>query len=219
MSTKRTITKYSIVGIVGLAFAFAAMAANPYLKPNNTWISISGSVEGVPTGDTFILNYDQGTITVEMDDWDNDADAYKLVEGDNVVVYGWIDDDIFETRTIEASSVYVENLGTYFYASGADEEDYIYPTVTVPVVVNTIGLQGTVSEVNGREFTLNTGLRKITVDTMDMLYNPMDDTGFQKIRKGDVVSVNGTIETDFFNDRQLSADSIVTLLDKNTNKN
>ena len=145
MSMKKTI----IALVIGMAMAFSAAAQNPYLEPDNTWISISGTVEDVPTGDTFVLDYGEWTITVEMDDWDNDADAFKLVEGDKVTVYGWIDDDTFETRTIEASSVYVENLGTYFYASGADEEDYVFTGVTVPVVVNTIGLQGTVSEVNG----------------------------------------------------------------------
>src|SRR5690606_1456054 len=119
-----------------------------------------------------------------------------------------------ETRTIEASSVYVENLGTYFYASGVDEEDYVYTGVTVPIVVDTIGLQGTVSEVNELEFTLNTGQRKITVDTVDMPYNPMDAEGFQKIQKGDVVSVTGTMQTDILNDRELHADTVVTLRDK-----
>jgi uncharacterized protein YdeI (BOF family) len=198
---------------LGMALAFSVTAQNPYLKPDNTWISISGTVDGVPTPDTFELDYGEWTITVEMDDWDNDADAYKLVAGDKVTVYGWIDDDMFETRTIEASSVYVENLDTYFYASGVDEEGYVYTGVTVPVVVNTVGLQGTVSEVNGREFVLNTGLRSITVDTIDMAYDPMDDTGFQKIEKGDVVSVTGVMKTDIFDDRELHASSIVTLLD------
>jgi len=208
--------KTMIALVLGMAVAFSVTAQNPYLKPDNTWISISGTVDGVPTPDTFELDYGEWTITVEMDDWDNDGDAYKLVAGDKVTVYGWIDDDMFETRTIEASSVYVENLGTYFYASGVDEEGYVYTGVTVPVVVNTVGLQGTVSEVNGREFVLNTGLRSITVDTIDMAYDPMDDTGFQKIEKGDVVSVTGVMKTDIFDDRELYASSIVTLLDNDT---
>ena len=216
MRTTTHMKKTMIALVLGMAVAFSVTAQNPYLKPDNTWISISGTVDGVPTPDTFELDYGEWTITVEMDDWDNDGDAYKLVAGDKVTVYGWIDDDMFETRTIEASSVYVENLGTYFYASGVDEEGYVYTGVTVPVVVNTVGLQGTVSEVNGREFVLNTGLRSITVDTIDMAYDPMDDTGFQKIEKGDVVSVTGVMKTDIFDDRELYASSIVTLLDNDT---
>lgn len=47
-------------------------------------------------------NYGNGSITVEMDDGDRDADAYSLDEGDNVTVYGMIDDDLFESATIEA---------------------------------------------------------------------------------------------------------------------
>ncbi len=42
-----------------------------------------------------------------MDDWDDDADAYALLEGDEVTVSGRIDDNLYEIRTIEASRVYV----------------------------------------------------------------------------------------------------------------
>lgn len=208
-----TLKKYLIVFGIGTGMAISSAAQSPYLAPDDTWISISGTVDGVPTGDIFNLDYGEGMIAVEMDDWDTDADAYKLVEGDNVTVSGWIDDDLFERRTIEARSVYVENLGTYFYASGADEEKYYYSGVTVPVVINTIGLHGTVSEVSGREFTLNTGLRSITVDTVQMPYNPMDDEGFQQIEVGDVVSATGVMQTDLLDDRELHASSVVTLLD------
>jgi hypothetical protein len=57
-----------------------------------------------------------------MDDWDWYAEGKNLIDGDKVTVYGRIDDDFFETTSIEASSVYVESLGSYFYASAADEE-------------------------------------------------------------------------------------------------
>ncbi len=62
-----------------------------------------------------------------MDDWDWYAEGYKLLNGEKVRVHGLIDDDLFETTKIEASSVYVQNLGTYFYASSADEEDTYVP--------------------------------------------------------------------------------------------
>lgn len=89
--------------------AMPAIAADPAEKDNNTWISVSGTVKSV-SPDTFILEYDKGTIPVEMDDWDNDADAYKVVTGDKVTVNGIIDDDLFERKSIEASSVYVEGF-------------------------------------------------------------------------------------------------------------
>lgn len=54
---------------------------------------------------------------------------------------------------------------------------------------------------SGREFTVNTGLRKVSVDTDKMAYDPMDAVGVQKIKKGDRVSVSGTMETDLFEGR------------------
>ncbi|MDZ7782331.1 MAG: hypothetical protein U5K56_05075 [Halioglobus sp.] len=71
------------------------------------------------------LDYGQGNITVEMDDSDRDADGYKLIEGDRITVSGVVDDDFYESTKIEAASVYVEELGTHFYASSIDEEDTI----------------------------------------------------------------------------------------------
>lgn len=187
-------------------------AQDPYAQPHDSWISLTGTVESV-MADQFRLNYHEngeGWITVEMDDGDRDADAYKLMPGDSVTVYGLIDDDLFERRTIEASSVYVKNLDTYFYASAADEEDTF---VTHPTLldVNDIVVQGRVTEVSDDEFKLETGLRQITVETEDMAYDPLDDEGYQKIEVGDHVSVVGEVDYDFLEGREVVATSIVTL--------
>ena len=198
-----------VVLAVGLLVAVPAAAdENPYLQPDDTWISLSGTVEAV-TADSFTLDYGEGIVTVEFDDGDRDADAYKLVAGDKVTVSGLIDDDFFETTT---SSVYVENLGTYFYASAVDEGDPIV-TVTTPIIVSGYTVQGTVTEVRDEEFVLNTGLRSLTVEVEEMPYNPLDDEGYQKIEVGDRVSVSGTLDDDLFEGRELVADSVVTLSD------
>jgi uncharacterized protein YdeI (BOF family) len=191
------------------AVAQAAKDVNPYMKPDDTWIRLSGTVKTV-SPDTFTLDYGKGSIVVEMDDGDRDADAYKLLPGDKVTVSGMIDDDLFETRTIEAASVYVEKLGTYFYASAVDEED-AFVTLTTPVVVTATEIQGTVTEVRDHEFVVNTGLRSITVDVSHMLYDPLDDEGYQKVEVGDVVSVTGSMEDDLFEGRELVASSVVTI--------
>ncbi|HSO21962.1 MAG TPA: hypothetical protein VLT81_03585, partial [Chondromyces sp.] len=142
---------------------------------------------------------------------DRDADGYKLIEGDKVTVNGVIDDGLFETRTIEASSVYVEKLDTYFYASAADEEGDAFVTYWSPVVVSRTVVQGTVTEVNDEEFVLNTGARTVTVEVDEMPYNPLDDEGYQKVDVGDRVSVTGTMDYDLFEGRELVADSLVII--------
>lgn len=203
--------------LTGGWIAAPALAENPYTKPDDTWVSISGEVESVAP-DAFVLDFDEGMITVEMDDGDRDADAYKLIAGDRVTVTGKIDDDLFETRTIEASSVYVENIGTRFLASPIDEEDGIFAmpapvVVTTPVVVSQIVVQGTVTNVGFDQFTIDNGLRKVTVEIDELGYNPLDDEGYQQIEEGDVVSVTGSIEPDFMQGRIVMANSVITIND------
>lgn len=119
-----------------------------------------------------------------MDDGDRDLDAYKLLPDDKARVSGMIDDNFFETTTIEASSFYVGNIGTYFYASAIDDEDAYYDTYinyTIPVAVSVTHLQGTVTTAHAdeEEFILDTGATKIHVETEEMAYNPLDDEGYQ----------------------------------------
>ena len=209
----RTSKKLLTLAIAGLLAAPAAVQAtdvdNPYLKADDSWISISGTVDTVMP-DRFVLDYGEGVITVEMDDWDNDADAYKVVKGDEVTVYGAIDDDLFETTTIEASSVYVDGLNTYFYASAADEED-AFVTITTPVVHASTVAQGTVTDVSDDQFTVDAGIKDFVVDVSTMSYDPLDDTGFQKIDVGDRVSVSGDMTEAFFDQRTLMAESVIEL--------
>ncbi|MDX1569586.1 MAG: DUF5666 domain-containing protein [Xanthomonadales bacterium] len=201
-----------------LALAVAALVAAPAaavaddhvdMMPDDSWISVSGTVDEV-SPHSFILDYGDDSIIVEMDDWDADADGYKLVPGDSVTVTGLVDNDLFEAKTIEAGSVYVESLNTYFYASSADEED-AYVSYTVMIDPGQLNLQGTVTEVSGDEFVIDTGWQKIEVNVSEMPYDPLDDEGFQKITKGDRVSVSGKMGTDFFVDRDFMADSVITL--------
>lgn len=121
----RKLEKYTqvlAVLVVGTVVrTFPAPATDPYAKPDDTWIHISGKVESV-RANALTLDYGDGTITVEMDDGDRDADGYKLTKGDKVTVTDRIEDDSFETTKIKADSVYVESLATYFHASAVDED-------------------------------------------------------------------------------------------------
>jgi len=199
------------------AIAFMALTSasslnaepNPYALADESWISISGEVQFLQP-DSFTLDYGDGSVIVEMDDGDRDADAYKLIEGDNVNVLGVIDRDLFELTSIEASSVFVEKLDTYFYSSAVDEED-------IPLLMATIEekpasfVQGKVTDVDNTEFSISFGLNEIRVDVDDMLYNPLDDEGYQKVEVGDVVRVKGELDTDFLQGREFEAERITTI--------
>jgi uncharacterized protein YdeI (BOF family) len=186
-------------------------------KSNGEWVTLSGKVSGV-SARSFILQVDGKKIPVEMDDYGWGADGYKLVNGDQVVVSGRIDKDFLEKKKVEAGSVYVKNLNTYFYANPADEEDLLYiPTTysyfsTVLPEGASVDLQGKVTSVSGREFTVDTGFRKVTVDTKSLLYNPLDNVGYTKIKVGDRVKVSGKVQDDLFDTKEVSANFLTKLL-------
>jgi uncharacterized protein YdeI (BOF family) len=211
----------AVIAAVGIAPLIAASAIaqdrgqqneqpNPYMRADNTWISIDGTVETV-LSNSFALDYGPGTITVEMDDSDRDAEGYNLRTGDQVRVSGRVDNELFARTTIEASSVYVENLGTYFFASSADEEDRAL-TNTWPLQVSSTTLRGTVKDVGEESFTVSSPGGAIKVETDRLAYDPLDGAGYQRIESGDVVMVTGHMDTEFFDaQRELQARSVVVL--------
>ncbi len=207
---KRTIkvTNAILLASCAVMATGTSSAADPKEAKDDSWISVSGTVVAT-SPDSFRLDYAGGVITVEMDDFDFFEEGRLMMENDKVVVHGFIDNDLFEKRTIEASSVFVEDLGTHFYASGVDEEDFVNWTVTGPIVLGRAEVSGYVTEISGREFTINTGLQRIQVDTDEMGYDPMDDKGYLKIDLGDFVKVSGEMDPGIIEDHEIKADWII----------
>jgi uncharacterized protein YdeI (BOF family) len=211
---KKYLLTLTMGGVIAVG-SVPAMSAEPVAgKPDDSWITVRGTVASADN-DSFVLDYGEGLVTVEMDDWDWYSQSAALIEGDQVTVNGRIDDDLFEARSIEASSVYVDDLNTYFYdASAADEEDvvatYIYYEHP-PLDDSWVSVSGTVQNIKGRELVLDTGDSTVRVDTVAMAYNPVDNTGYQQIEKGDRIAVTGSLDLDFFEKREIQADTILSL--------
>lgn len=186
---------------------------NAYLKPDESWISISG--RAIETGpESFMLDYGRGKVFVEMDSHDWYFENSEVLDGDHVTVTGKVDDETYEATSIEARNVYVEDLGTYFYASATDEEGRD-PSLDMrpssPVTAGDISITGTISSVDGRRFTMDFGKRQLTIDTAELDYNPLDDQGYQKLDKGDVVTAVGQVREGTLSDRKLVAESVITM--------
>jgi len=214
------ILKLSVVPAILFSLSSQVNAAkpNPYLMKDNAWITISGTITSV-NPDSFLLDYGDGSVLVEVDDGDFDNDAFKFIDGDNVTVSGAIDDDLFETTKIEASSIYVESLNTTFLSSAIDEESqYLYfSTSYVPLAPSEMTLVGTIAKVAGEKMYLDVGENDVAISVSEMLFNPLDDIGYLKIDKGDRVKVNIDLETKpFGSDFSLDATSIVKLNNKKT---
>ena len=186
--------------------------SNPYAQADDSWISLSGTVKAI-SRDSFTLDYGERTIKVEMDDTDRQSETYALRMGDKVTVNGMIDDDFFETSKIEAGSVYIEKLGRHFFASVLDEEDFAAVAYLAPID-DGVAVHGLVTTVDGDEFTIDNGLRSVRVDVENMGYDPLDDEGYQKVEVGDVVRVEGRMDDDFLETRELMAESITTLAEE-----
>lgn len=187
------------------AAAAHAQSARVATAVDGEWISLTGQVKSTEADD-FTLDYGQDAIKVEMDG-QGGFKVNLIKPGDRVTVTGKMDDGFYERRTIEASSVYVDELDTYFYADPADEESgyYSFTTELYPRDEDWVSLTGTVLERNGDELRLDTGAWIYAVD--------LDDAGYNAaVGPGDRVSVRGEMDdADLFEGRQIEATSVTIL--------
>lgn len=206
---KRILTALAAASAFGMAAP--ALAQSPATLGDNTPIALNGTI--VSAGpNSFMLDYGDGLVTVEMDDFDGWSEASPLLEGDRVTVYGDVDNDLFQAARIEASSVYVKGLNTTFFANDADEEDLAAFYVVTPALnnVNVTGLVKQIDPAAGR-IQLDTGQAMVTVETDELGYNPLDRYGYQRVALGDRLFVSGEVDRAFFQGRVLDAETIVTL--------
>ncbi|WP_347330921.1 DUF5666 domain-containing protein [Marinimicrobium locisalis] len=203
------------IGALGAAAAITLplpATADAKDEPDGSWVSLSGKVASY-TPEAFELDYGEGTITVETDDWDSLGDGWAISEGDSVTVYGRVDDGFYQNSKIEAGSIYIEDLDTMVTApTPVDEEEVLPVTYTYLSVPADFDLQvaGTVTSISGREFTVDTGESKVSVDTLQMDYNSLDDVGVVQVEKGDFVSVSGDLDPGVFDENEISAETIIS---------
>lgn len=225
----RTLKATLLAGVFAVAAAPAAIAqqaaqspageaetAMPLQQPDNSWITMSGTVMS-PTRDAFLLDYGAGQIIVEMDTWEGWAEAMNLTEGNKVTVIGRVDNDLLESATIEASAVVDEMNGQHYFADAADEEDMADWFATHAAAEGQTTMRGIVKKVNAEanEFMLDNGVFEVKVATENLDENPLDATGATQIKDGDIVSVSGIVENDLFEQRELQAMTVALLTPDN----
>lgn len=215
MSVKHKIlVSTALMALAGTGWAEGVMAKQLPAMSDQSAVTLTGTVRDVRS-DEFTLDYGANQITVEMDNgwsWYRDP-ARVLRPGERVTISGIIDDDLFEGREIEANTVYVHDRYTYFYGDDQMSDDRIAmgTDFNAPGDGAYVTASGTVREVKGREFVLDTGAGAIQVDTLPMAYNPMDDDGLQKIMPGDRVHVTGILDDGLFERKEIQANTIVSM--------
>ena len=178
------------------------------------WIRIDGTIlSTVP--DQFVLDYGAGNLTVELDDWDKAIEGITLMPGDRVSVTGRVDMNLFGARSIEASSVYVDNLNTVFFASAADEEDSMLTAVPLGITEPGVDYTGWVTGKADNGFVLGSGPMQIAVDT-SALRTPLARKG---VTVGDRVYVWGQMEFRDSGESKLEAEGLLRLINGEANSN
>lgn len=202
-------------GFAALAMSTTATAvsAKPFpAMPDQSTITVNGTVTQIKDDEEFVLDYGTGTVTVETEDayqtLYDEGMADRLVVGESVTVGGWIDDDVFEGREIKAHTVVKNASGTVY--SMLDMPDYVV-AYTYPLE-GRISLYGTVTDIEGtEEFTMDYGTGTVEVETEGMLNNPLEAGAVNPLLVGESVYVTGWLEDGIFEDRELDAYSVSQL--------
>lgn len=124
-------TTLSVILLGGYSLTAKAKEPLPSLSDGN-YVALSGSVVSV-ADEEFVLDYGEGNVIVEMENWDWYRDLEtRLQPGQEVSLSGQIDDDLFEGREVKAQTVYVKDRNTFYYADGVDPSYYLYTYTYVP---------------------------------------------------------------------------------------
>ncbi|MCW8195840.1 NirD/YgiW/YdeI family stress tolerance protein [Proteobacteria bacterium 005FR1] len=175
-------------------------------------VILSGTIESIE-GEGFILDYGEDKVSVNLEDWEwADQIGQRLSEGQQVTVSGTVDKGLFERREIEADNIYVTTDFTYYYIV---DENPAYAAQQRQREAEQEGTflstRGEVVEVSDKTITVQSDGNTIKVDTSELAYDPLDETGVQQIKKGDRIYVFGDIDDNFFENRTMSAESLITL--------
>ena len=224
-----------MTGVAAMVISGAAIAQNTMNNDSSVSLSnmeddaivtLTGTVAEI-SGDEFQLNYGGNEmITVELDNFGFTGDETEyLTIGESVTVRGVLDDDLFEGREIEASDVRLNDSYVYYYydvpamstdmsnrnnqdnqnndANQAQMNDGAY-----------VYLTGEVTEVENDMAMVSDNSTTYQVDMSELGYDATDDEGMQKIEVGDVVYLYGEVESGFFTDKQIVADGIVEMRER-----
>lgn len=207
-----------LVAALSLALSGTVMAdtVNPYDEADDTQITMSGTMTDID-GDEFVLNYGDGSIAVELEDWGRDADDLGFNDGAEVTVFGEIDNDLFSASTIEAEAIYLKSSATYYYAAeDADEHSHKAYMWSGPDTykLSDMTLRGRVvsTDVDDGKFTIAVGNGdEVTISTAALDYDPLKGELRNPVDTGDWVRVAGRLDFEFFEGKVLRAESVSTI--------
>jgi uncharacterized protein YdeI (BOF family) len=191
------------------AFTLAAQEAqietqDPRQAGDGSWVAISGKVKS--TGhEQFTLDHEGGTINVQVERDDLEGREHKILEGEQVTVYGLVDEGFFRSTRILARAIFVESMSTYVYTTDGVNEVL---EVFTPVMTSGIAVYGEVRSISGNNIVLDDGDRRITVDASALATDPNGGDDVKSVQVGDMITAVGSTSREFFTGRTLRATSL-----------
>ena len=190
------IISFSLLGLIAWSASEAQSDAPAPKAAGNSWVSVSGTVAALGES-SFELAYDGGLLTVSLDGWRlNDQHRYALMQGGRVLVSAKVGPEFFPQHRVRATSLYLERAALQLYASGQVDDDFV-PTVSLDDAPR-IQLVGTVDDVSGWDFHLQTSAGPIEVDTRQVAPIHLSEVEYELLRAGDRVRLSAVLSEAVF---------------------
>lgn len=177
---------------------------------NDSNITLVGTVRNI-SGNEFQLQTGDQMIGVDVGTWDltNDVNLKNYLQnGQKVVVNGNVDKNWFTDDEVEANNLYFQDQYDYYYVTDANPAYSIEFNDSPNMKDGSfISLRGTVQSVDGEEFTISSKNQTMTIDTADMGTRAQGQA--LNLEQGDRVFVYGEIDDGFFDNQEISADSVI----------
>ncbi|MBT0588104.1 NirD/YgiW/YdeI family stress tolerance protein [Alteromonas oceanisediminis] len=179
---------------------------------DDAWVTITGKVTKAEA-DGFMLDYGHGDIRIDLEDGNYTEATAEMIDGDSVTVTGQLDDDVFATRSIEASSVYVPRLMTTYISSSLDDEssDLYKFASRVPTNTSQLTVTGTVIAAEDEHIQLDVGENHLVVDLSELPIDVTSESSSFEVTEGDYVEVQVRFDPEIFGTYDIDATAITKI--------
>lgn len=168
-------------------------------REDGSWIGIHGTV-GMVGANSFFLDYGDSTVMVGLTG--EVLSEYHFIRGQKLTVYGKVDNDLFEKNIVKARAVVIEGSEDN-ELTVVGEEDKV--KVITASHVSTSVIHGLVTAVTEKRIVIEQGSEKLSIDTSELSSDVTDDQGRTQVKQGDLVTVQGVLRRDFWDNRTLLA--------------
>ena len=204
-STLNTSPAALLIAIAFFASPLQAEQTSPYQLQNGADIKLTGEVTKAGAH-SFKLNYGKGSILIEVDDYDSYEEGYNVEVGDQVVVWGKVDADHGEERTIEAGEVYIPSVDLRIEVCSDDEEDPRDRAIAQRLSNGTkVELQGVIKNIKSEVCTI-----QCSKGNLEIRLSSLGKHQRKNLLLGQAIKVSGVYKNRLLRNDMIVAHNVVT---------